>query len=51
MKSEMQVLESIKNYYGRVLKTNRDLKTGACFSGDSFAPPVREILRRAGYAV
>ena len=46
MKSEMQVLESIKDYYGRVLKTNRDLKTGACCSGDSFAPPIREILKQ-----
>ena len=22
--------ESVKNYYGKVLKTNRDLKTSAC---------------------
>ncbi|OGI50463.1 MAG: methyltransferase type 11 [Candidatus Muproteobacteria bacterium RIFCSPHIGHO2_12_FULL_60_33] len=46
MKSETQALESIKDYYGRVLKTNRDLKTGACCAGDSFAPSIREILKQ-----
>ncbi|MHB1141970.1 MAG: methyltransferase domain-containing protein [Sulfuricaulis sp.] len=45
MKSETQIFENIKDYYGRVLKTNRDLKTGACCSGDSFALPIREILK------
>jgi SAM-dependent methyltransferase len=39
-------LKSIRDYYGRVLRTNHDLKTGACCSGDSFAPPIREILRQ-----
>ena len=39
-------LDSVRDYYGRVLKTNRDLKTGACCTGDAFAPPIREILRQ-----
>lgn len=46
MNSEAQIFENIRDYYGRVLQTNRDLKTGACCSGDSFAPPVREILKQ-----
>ena len=46
MNSEAQILDNIRDYYGRVLKTNRDLKTGACCSGDAFAPPVREILKQ-----
>src|SRR3990167_4854729 len=46
MKSETQALESIKDYYGRVLKTNRDLKTGAGWAGDSFAPSLRDILKQ-----
>ncbi|MCR4347786.1 MAG: methyltransferase domain-containing protein [Sulfuricaulis sp.] len=46
MNSEAQIFENIRDYYGRVLKTNRDLKTGVCCSGDSFAPPAREILKQ-----
>ncbi len=46
MNSEAQIFENIRDYYGRVLKTNRDLKTGACCSGDSFTPPIREILKQ-----
>jgi arsenite methyltransferase len=45
MNSYTDKLESVQDYYGRVLKTNRDLKTGACCTGDSFALPVREILK------
>lgn len=39
-------LESVRDYYGRVLQTNRDLKTGACCAGDSFPAPIREILKQ-----
>jgi len=46
MNSYTDKLESVRDYYGRVLQTNRDLKTGACCSGDSFAPSIREILRQ-----
>lgn len=46
MNSEAQIFENIRDYYGRVLKTNRDLKTGACCAGDSFAPSIREILKQ-----
>ena len=46
MNSDADQHESVRNYYGRVLETNRDLKTSACSTGDSFAPPVREILKQ-----
>ena len=46
MNSHAETLDSVRDYYGRVLKSNRDLKTGACCSGDSFAPPLREILKQ-----
>jgi SAM-dependent methyltransferase len=36
-------LESIKEYYGRVLKTNRDLQTSACCTADSLPPHLRPI--------
>lgn len=45
MNSETQTLKSVRDYYGQVLKTNRDLKTSACCTSDSFPPPIREILR------
>lgn len=46
MNSHADKLESVRDYYGRVLKTNSDLKTGACCTGDSFAAPIREILKQ-----
>lgn len=45
MKQETSTLESVRNYYGRVLKTNRDLKTGVCCTGESPAPRMRAIVR------
>ncbi len=45
MKSETQIFENIRDYYGRVLKTNQDLKTSACCTGESLAPWLREILK------
>lgn len=38
-----QTHEGIREYYGRVLGTARDLKTSACCSTDSLPAPVREI--------
>lgn len=35
---------SVQDYYGRVLETNRDLKTGACCSTDDLPAAQREIL-------
>ncbi len=36
--------EVIKDYYGKVLKTNADLKTTACCSPDALPPHVRPLL-------
>ena len=45
MNSNTGTLDSVRNYYGRVLKTNQDLKTNVCCTGDSLAPRIREILK------
>ncbi len=45
MNSEAQIFENIRDYYGRVLKTNQDLKTSVCCAGASLASPIREILK------
>ena len=45
MKDERQTLDSVRDYYGRVLKTNQDLKTSVCCTGESPAPRLREILK------
>jgi len=37
--------EEIKNYYGKVLKTNGDLKTNACCATDSFPESIKTILK------
>jgi len=37
--------ESVKDYYGKVLKTKKDLKTSACCSTDTFPEPVKAILK------
>lgn len=45
MKIETSTLDSVRDYYGRVLKTNKDLKTSVCCAGESPAPRMREILK------
>ncbi len=35
----------VKNYYGRVLKSNEDLKTSACCTTDSLPEEIKSILR------
>ncbi len=37
-------LDQIKEYYGRKLQNNRDLKTGACCSTDSLPGYIRDVL-------
>jgi len=46
MKDENRTLDSVKDYYGRVLKSNQDLKTSVCCAGESPAPRMREILKQ-----
>lgn len=38
-------LESVKEYYGKVLKSNQDLKTSACCTTESMPFHLREILK------
>jgi 2-polyprenyl-3-methyl-5-hydroxy-6-metoxy-1,4-benzoquinol methylase len=38
------VLEEVKNYYGKVLKTSADLQTNACCTGESMPERIREVL-------
>ncbi len=45
MNSNTRTLDSVRDYYGRVLKTNQDLKTSVCCAGASLASPIREILK------
>jgi SAM-dependent methyltransferase len=45
MNSTSDKLESVRDYYGRVLQTNQDLKTSACCTAESPAPRMREILK------
>lgn len=39
------VIESVREYYGRVLKSSADLKTSACCLGETLPAHVREALR------
>ncbi len=43
---ETRAHQNIKDYYGKILKTQKDLKTNACCSTDSFPPYQKEILPR-----
>jgi ubiquinone/menaquinone biosynthesis C-methylase UbiE len=44
MNEQQNVLAQVRHYYGEVLKSQRDLKTGACCSADSVAPHLRALL-------
>ena len=37
-------LDSVKEYYGKILKTNKDLQTSACCTIDALPGYVREVL-------
>lgn len=36
--------QSVRDYYGRVLKSNKDLKTSACCLAEALPPRIRAIL-------
>ncbi len=42
---DSMTIESVKNYYGKVLSSNKDLKTTACCSAESFPEYIGEALR------
>jgi ubiquinone/menaquinone biosynthesis C-methylase UbiE len=41
----MKGLESVKEYYGKILSTNKDLKTNACCLTDSLPKRIRDVLK------
>ena len=45
MEKPIQGLESVKEYYGKILKSNQDLKTSACCTTESMPLHLREILK------
>ena len=44
MKSKKTTLDSVKQYYGKVLQGSKDLKTNACCSIESFSLDHQAIL-------
>ena len=45
MSENLDTKESVRNYYGKVLRGKKDLKTSACCGTDSFPPHVRSIAK------
>lgn len=45
MSGDMQIKESVKDYYGKVLQSSADLKTSACCLAESLPPHVLAILK------
>lgn len=45
METEIRGLESVKEYYGKTLKTNQDLQTSACCTADAMPLYLRDILK------
>lgn len=45
MNSAIQNLNSVKEYYGKILKSNQDLKTSACCTAESMPVHLQEILK------
>src|SRR3989304_3085332 len=45
MRNNEKTLEAVRDYYSRVLQTNKDLKTSACCTSDSLPARIREVLK------
>lgn len=43
--NETAITDSIKNYYGKVLNSSKDLKTSACCTADAFPKHLRALLK------
>jgi len=43
---ELETLEAVQNYYGKVLQTNKDLKTSACCSVESLPSSYQPIISK-----
>ena len=37
--------ETVREYYGKILKTQKDLKTSACCSADAFPEPMKSLIK------
>ena len=46
MTDKNQTLETVKEYYGQILKTNRDLQTNACCPTDALPSHLREVVKQ-----
>ena len=46
MQESNAITDNIKNYYGKVLETNRDLKTNACCTADAIPLHLKDKLAR-----
>jgi SAM-dependent methyltransferase len=46
MTAEHSTHESIQDYYGKILQSNKDLKTSACCTADAMPEPLRQILAK-----
>jgi len=44
MSNPSTTLDDVRRYYGEVLQSNRDLKTGACCTADALPPGLRALL-------
>ncbi|KAJ2718771.1 hypothetical protein GGI07_005597 [Coemansia sp. Benny D115] len=49
--SGSQVYSSVKDYYGKVLQSSKDLKTSACTAGSAPNPVLRSIIAKIPHAV
>ncbi|MGE3975314.1 MAG: methyltransferase domain-containing protein [Bdellovibrionales bacterium] len=45
MEQTLKGLDSVKEYYGKTLKTNQDLQTSACCTAESMPVHLRDILK------
>lgn len=45
MENLIKGLESVREYYGQILKSNQDLKTSACCTSESMPQHLRKILK------
>ncbi|MDD5408719.1 MAG: methyltransferase domain-containing protein [Candidatus Omnitrophica bacterium] len=44
--AEENIKETVREYYGKVLKGKKDLKAGACCAVTAFAEPVKSIIKK-----
>lgn len=46
MTNKKQTLETVQEYYGKILKTNGDLKTNACCTADAMPTHLKPIVNQ-----